>query len=55
MKPPDSSASPFPVANPAQSEIRSVLRNTRQIEYRLSSVSLEQPNFLLALQRLQGT
>ena len=31
-----------------------VLRNTRRIQYRLSSASLEQSNFLLALQRLQG-
>jgi len=31
-----------------------VLRNTRRIEYRLSSASLEKTNFLLALQRLQA-
>ncbi len=32
-----------------------VLRNTRRIEYRLSSASLEKSNFLLALQRLEAT
>lgn len=32
-----------------------VLRNTRRIELRLSSASLEKSNFLLALQRLQPT
>ncbi len=32
-----------------------VLRNTRRIEFRLSSAALEQPNFFLALQRLQAT
>ena len=32
-----------------------VLRNTRRIELRLSSASLEKYNFLLALQRLQET
>ena len=32
-----------------------VLRNTRRIEYRLSSASLEKSNYLLALQRLEVT
>lgn len=32
-----------------------ILRNTRRIELRLSSASVERSNFLLALQRLQAT